>query len=526
MDQLSSLNHLLEVAIGVSEFESRLELSITAGEAQKIAFEGLNSWLNEGIVTLSIDGDNCYEWGELNGALEDLPCLIVLQKAPFIEQKWSGEPETEQFVFFTTDGFLDWLAQHSSPFSANHPLYRQKKTLIRLYDLDTAHEGEFLSVVPLNYTEQLNSAPSNDLPCDEDIRSLVHFVSKESLNVDPSRFRLPDSAMDIECLRPLFLSYEKLLASCLVEDFYSIDRVVVAGIKRLTLRLCAEEAADLDKLTILEEAVRWVYAERSETRLLLLMDRISLDLPTEQALIPSIYSHLDQALEQASYRYEFVIKDRKEAHSKELSDLQKDIKTATDGYSKSANDLVTGLLRDALSSIFLLSVGLFSKFVGNAELLDERFTGWLFKGLCAYLVVSIVVRTSIGWKGLTLSLQDLKYWKNVTRNHMSRDEFDNHIHERTQPYKKLYIVSASVVALIYAALVVFVLYMPTLFSTASKNEGLGSSREKRIEVQAPFSESSELSDPSPSIKVKTKLSTPAEVPSSDADSIGREEKGG
>ena len=486
MDQLSSLQSLIEASTQISEFEGRLELSITAGAAQEIACEGLNRWLQEGVITLSIDGDNCDKWEELSDALEDLQCWVVLQKASFIKQRWSCESETEQFVFFTTDGFMKWLDQHASPFSASHPLYKQKKTLIRLNDLDSAQEGEFLSVVPLDYAEQLTSAPGNDLPCDEDIRSLVHFVSKESLNVDPSRFRLPDSAMDIECLRPIFWCYEKLLVSCLVEDFYSIDRVVVAGIKRLTLRLCAEETADLEKLIALEQAVRWVYAERPETRLLLLMDRISLDLPTEQALIPSIYSHLDQALEQARYRYEFVIKDRKEAHSKELSDLQKDIKTATDGYSRSANDLVTGLLRDALSSIFLLSIGLFSKFIGNTDLLDERFMGWLFKGLCVYLIVSIAVRAVVGWKGLALSLQDLKYWKNVTRNHMSCDEFDSHINKRTKPYRRLYIYSAFAVTLIYfalVALVAFVLHMPTYFTTSSQAEGVGTSEEKLTKEQ-------------------------------------------
>ena len=263
MDQLNSLQSLIEASTKISEFEGWLELSITAGAAQEIACEGLNRWLQEGVITLSIDGDNCDKWEELSDALEDLQCWVVLQKAPFIKQRWSCESETEQFVFFTTDGFMKWLAQHASPFSASHPLYRQKKTLIRLNDLDSAQEGEFLSVVPLDYAEQLTSAPGNDLPCDEDIRSLVHFVSKESLNVDPSRFRLPDSAMDIECLRPIFWYYEQLLVSCLVEEFYSIDRVVVAG-KRLTLRLCAEETADLEKLIVLEQAVRWVYAEKPE----------------------------------------------------------------------------------------------------------------------------------------------------------------------------------------------------------------------------------------------------------------------
>ena len=132
-----------------------------------------------------------------------------------------------------------------------------------------------------------------------------------------------------------------------------------------------------------------------------------------------------------------------------------------------------------LCRLFFCSQLAFSQgFIGNTALLDERFMGWLFKGLCVYLIVSIAVRVVVGWKGLALSLKDLKYWKHVTIHHMSSDEFDSHINKRTKPYRRLYIYSAFAVTLIYFALVAFVLYMPT-----HQAEGVGTSEEKLTKEQ-------------------------------------------
>lgn len=144
------------------------------------------------------------------------------------------------------------------------------------------------------------------------------------------------------------------------------------------------------------------------------MDRVSLDLIDNTSLIPSIYAHLANALEQAKDKYEFVIKDRKEAHAKELSDFQKDIKSATDGYSKSTNDLVSGLFKDALSAIFFLAIMLFSRLIGKEELLDSENVHWLFQTIAGYLIASPLIRIYFERQSLILALSDLSHWKNTT----------------------------------------------------------------------------------------------------------------
>jgi hypothetical protein len=221
---------------------------------------------------------------------------------------------------------------------------------------------------------------------------------------------------------------------------------------------------DLSKLAILESVVSWVYEERIQVRLLLLMDRLSLDLADNTSFIPSIYTHLANALEQAKDKYEFVIKDRKEAHAKEVSDFQKDIKLATDGYSKSTNDLVSGLFKDALSAIFFLAIMLFSRLIGKEELLDSENVYWLFRILAGYLLATPLIRIYFERQSLKLALGDLSHWKDTTRNHISHKDVSKLIDSRTAPYKGLYRKAMALVILSSIGLSIFAWNIPSILN--------------------------------------------------------------
>ena len=465
---LTALEKLTSVGRTV-ELEDRIEFSFSANQLN-VNHCNLQELLDSGTAVLAIDGDREDKWGEIAFA-QNAQCTVNLIKNLFIESVIGHVDDASNFFFLSLRAFEEWVSALPSPFHAEHPFNRSDKTIIWLNGIDQVYVGACLSVVPPhNRPEVLFTGGSYDLPSDENIRAQVHILSDYSVRIEPAHFRLPDEAVEEEHLQIFFDLYQQVLVSCLVKEFYSQDKVVISGIKRIKTGLTSPGAEiKLDKILLLEDSVRWVYAERAETRLLLLMDRLSLDLPDESSLIPAIFSHLNQALEQAQWRYEFVIKDRKEAHAKELADLQKDVKAASDGYSRSANELVSGLLKDALSSIFILSIGLLSRLAGRDGFLESDLFGLLSKGLAVYLVIGVVVRVTIGYQGLSLALNDLMYWKIVTRNHMSHKEFKEHVESRTKPYKRLYCRSVVGVVAVHLVLALFVWNMPSVF-TSKKHE--------------------------------------------------------
>lgn len=471
MDDLKNLLSLLTVG-SVNELPDRVEQSLTTQDLQGLVGD-FDSFIRNQLINLFIDGEVANSWEELTGISCSIPCRLVIYKRKVIEDILKPKLDDinidniQQYLFLTLSYFSKWLENLDSPFKSSNPLYLNNKTILWVHGINKKHVGTHLLVSPLLIEEhQEYSDESLGIPEDEKIRTQVHFVSNESVKIEPSRFYLPESSLDEKVLLPIFKFYESTLACCLVKEFFNEEKVIVSGIKRVTTSLVDKLYTDVtyENINKLEEAVRWVYSERTETRLLLLMDRISLDL-TENSLIPSIYKYIDQAIEQARCRYEFVIKDRKEAHAKELSDLQKDIKTATDSYSKSATELVSGLLKDALSSIFILAIALFSRLIGNSSVLESTQIHWLFNGLAVYLLISVSVRIYLGKASLKLALRDLTYWKNASRNHMSESEFKNHIELRTKEYKCFYNKNAILVSIVYVMLSIFVVCLPNLISS-------------------------------------------------------------
>lgn len=471
MVDLESLYKIIDSLsdVELSELPDRLEITVNVGNLRDTKAD-LSSWLNQDIIGVSVDKDPVDSWKEIFEYPDNCECFINLVKSRFIEVILQPKANAGKFVFFSLNNFEEWLKRIGTPFSVEHPFNIHDRTVLWVRGVNSAQIGSKLSVVPLDdYDDYFFDTASLDLPIDEDIRSQVHVVSNSMVVINLEGFRLPDESINVEYLKPIFRQYEELLASCLVKEFYSEDRVVVSGLKRIQLSIGdGHRDVDIEDIEQLESAVRWVYQERTETRLLLLMDRLSLDLPERCNMLPNIYIHLVQALEQARSRYDFVIMDRKEAHAKELSDLQKDIKTATDNYSKTANELVSGLLKDALSSIFVLAIGLFSRLIGRDGVFESFSVKWLFYGLGLYLIMSASVRIYIGLKGLNLSLEDLKYWKDALRNHMSESEFSKIVYERTKEYKKLYNRSAFGVGVIYIVLSVAMFCVPTVLAAEDK----------------------------------------------------------
>ena len=470
MGEFDKLRKLVKLD-GAIEYSDKVVIQTIASHLQCLP-SGTDSLIQNKSLTLIIEGDHASSWDELNGINGNVKCTIQLNKNKVIDVFLRSLIKTDNTIscnlFFSIDSFEKWTKELPSPFSSEHPFYKCEKSVIWIDGLEEQACSSHLIITgtQLNLISSFEDTKST-LPNDESIRKQVHFISSESINIDPVRFSLPLKFIRTPFAKFAFINYQKLLTACLVKEFFNEDKVVISGVKRIESKLMENQThlASREEISLLEECVAWAYSSNTTAKLVLLMDRISLDV-SESGIIPSIFIHLKSAFSQASYRYEFVVKDRKEAHAKELIDLQKDIRSATESYSKSATELVSGLLKDALSAIFVIAISLFSRFIGKSITDSDIQLNVLFYGLAIYLLISVGVRVYLSSVSLSMSLKDLEYWKDTARNHMSSEEFKTHISARTSGYKTLFKYSCIAVVAIYLLLAAFVFSIPKLSAFA------------------------------------------------------------
>ncbi|MCC4275873.1 hypothetical protein [Marinomonas communis] len=427
-------------------------------------------------LKLRWEGELQDDWSEFSKIPDDANCKAIINKHDILESEVTADVEehVQKLLFLSEDFYFNWLHKATSEiFSKDSCLNKFSSTVIWLGFGNIQVQGKRLSIISMD-RQPLSIFKNNDnitIPSSADIKAQTHFVGQTETICEPLNYRLPSHVKACALTQPFYNAYEKLLCVALSKEFLGSDDIVISGIKRLNMRLVDNNhSCDLSRIKTLESVVSWVYQERTQVRLLLVMDRVSLDLVDNTFLIPSIHTHLANALEQAKDKYEFVIKDRKEAHAKELSEFQKDIKSATDSYSKSSNDLVSGLFKDALSAIFFLAIMLFSRLIGKEELLDSKNVHWLFKILACYLVVSPLIRIYFERQSLILALSDLSHWKDTTRNHISHKDINELINSRTSPYKCLYRKAMLLVIFSSIILSIFAWNVPSILNHDSASE--------------------------------------------------------
>lgn len=476
---LDIILYLKEVSAKVDEFDDRIEFTFCSSKLQDY-YRSYSDKSHFNDIVLRWESERQNDWNFLLNDLtygQELELKAIVKKNKLINSfsPKANNPEIEEYFFLKKEFFIDIFLEKvkNEPLLSSTPLYKNEKTIVWLCfsDLNVSSDKLIIKDITAGFDCDFNHSDLVSLPTNEQIKSQVHFVGQDQYTCDLSRYRLPTGTVINEFTSPFYEGYEKLLATCLVKEFVSDGKVIISGVKKLSLELSSDMAElDIANILILEEAVVWAYEERTEVRLLLLIDRISLDIPDDSFLIPSIYNHLKKAVEQAKDKYEFVIKDRKEAHAKELADLYKDIKSTTDAYSKSAGDLISSLLRDALSAIFVLAIMLFSRLIGKEDLLNGPCIHWLFVFLSVYLIFAPIVRISFEWFSLELNKKDLLAWKDTTRNHLSHRELEEIIDCRIKEHKVFYIKGAVVALALSALLAIFALFIPQILSTTSSGD--------------------------------------------------------
>ena len=444
----------------------------TIEESRRLTIEGdaLNGLSRQGIArVLDVAGDHCNSIvlfvDEQDICIEDLsdatlegyPWRIVFSKNPLAEKMRARNGE-DTLLFFSLDGFHKWLGA-IDPFS--HPQGSEpdfsNPTTIRVYGLRHGFGGQMLWVLPVN--AGLPEIPTVALPATSEVHGLIHVNAVgKSLRVCPRGFALTWGINDDDASGAMMVMSALVLSACLVQELKQVDgryEATLRGAKRVTLQLVAPNqrvtAATLNKLI---EAVSWVYGERPETRLRLVMDRLSIESQTEDTLIFCMEEHLDAALQQARDSYAFVILERKDAYHKEMRELMKDMKAQADLYAAKVRDLVASLTRDVLGILVFIGFSFIGKFdQKNLQgLLASEELSLLVKFLAGYLALSCVLQLLTHWRDASLAYKESQKWLDSLQNYTSKKDKQETFLELLNKRRNSLRVAMWVVAGFYAAL--------------------------------------------------------------------------
>lgn len=345
-----------------------------------------------------------------------------------LAQKLSLRETEESFLFLSVDGFTTWWAQ-VDPFvraSEFDPDF-QKEVTFFVHGLPEAFGGPSLWVLPLIPGAIPRTVPRR-FPEAETIHGLIHVQSERPLTVSPNGFALTWGAIDGQVAAAVVQKSAAVLAACLVQELKCVGGkyvVTIRGTKRLTTLLTAEDdAVSVELVTQLQHAVEWIYEERQETRLGLLMDRLSIDMQVPQSLLDGMHHFLVVALQQARDSYAFVILERKDAYHKEMREIMKDMKSQADLYASKVRDLVGALTRDILGVLVFVGFSFLGKFDPKnlSALLASSELALLLKFLAGYLLLSCVLQIAVHWRDSNLSYAESSRWLNVLQHYTSRTD--------------------------------------------------------------------------------------------------------
>ena len=356
---------------------------------------------------------------------------IILNKESYLNQIMDDN-DTHIIWFLKQSSFETWSSE-IVPFATENNLFKDHHaTKILVSDLDVSFGGPLLAIdsvneerIPENWPRQTNSLS------EDDIKRQVHVLSHSDGYLSPNPFLLDWGDLNSKASERFRYISGLVLCSCITQEFYSPDKVVLKGARRIELALTKPEdmMPNIKELDIVLEAVRWLYEERVEVRAALISDRLSLDISDTETLLSGVSKYIKEALKQSKEQYEFVIQERKEAYYKELRDVLKDVQSQAALFSQKARNIMNSLLRDVLAALLFISIGLFSRVGRTQEVLSSAEADLLFKALAVYLVVSLALQVIIHLSDLYLANRELNYWVDATRTQISKSDIKRHLNK-------------------------------------------------------------------------------------------------
>ena len=402
---------------------------------------------------------------------------LTLNKHALIDKTKSDQGNFN--FFLTTKSCNEWFSK-IDPFEEQSPIFVYQPLCIYINDLLELIGNKQLCFLPTE-NGTVESLPTNvALPDTEKLRETIHFISNKSIYLSPRSFTTNDTATSNDLMVSFLNHASTVFACCIVNEYYTNEKVVIDGIRRIPLTLCLkEDTTDFALYKRLSELVVWIYEDRATTRRKLFNDRLTLDINEGTSLLNNLNIFSDKALEQARGRYSFVITERKDAYVKELKDLLKDLRGQSDLYSQKIRTLLSNFLRDVLASIVLIGFTIFTKFSDNLSLDKHQLLVYVFGALGVYYLVSIVMQTTIDIIDIQITSGELRYWKKASSELLPEKEFDQHYTSSLKSRRRSLRWVYPIIALLYVGISVACFVYPRKFESLIITDKANSSRLKK-----------------------------------------------
>ncbi|HDL7687539.1 TPA: hypothetical protein PXP22_002119 [Yersinia enterocolitica] len=400
-------------------------------------------------------------------------CIVVSKKpiADLLAQRSDNVSSEANVVFLSEARALDWVNKIDPFAEVNSQLEPDFKTntTIWVHKLSEASGGDVISIIPAdgNFVRGLDRTIAT-LPETTEVSELVHINSDEYLQIKPKTFILTWGACHTDiALAFSLIAIRNLVASICYElkkengQYYACFK----GTKKLTVNLSEKALVDILKLhDELIKTVSWVYRERAETRLQLVMDRLSLDIISTNDFYSELTENISTALQQSQDSYAFVILDRKDAYHKEIRELLKDMRSQADMYASKVRDLVSNITRDVLGILAFVGYSFLGKFDNKNidQLLASHELSLLVKFLSGYLILSCVLQVIIHSRDAFLTLNESEKWLKVLQRYTSREENQESFLLPIRKRRRTLFISLGVMVSIYIVLALTMWFLPTI----------------------------------------------------------------
>ena len=454
-------------AISKNREESWASLSLS-GQYQQQYSKTIFSELHEVFVAFGKEGCITYKIGNSTLSVDELQNMLVegtRWSLNINKQSFMGNGDEICNFFYDLADFKQW-AEQTDPFSNSNPFNIHKCKVI-VNELSSSFGGPNFLV-----SGNVGDIPNNkQLVYNHDyLKSVLRQFTDAKKEIQPEKHYVSFGEVN-DYSTPFFRNSLKCLSVALCNELYE-DKVVLRGLRRLEFDLGSPKYDNgllVQGQASLCEAFCWIYDEdsRYELRHKLLMDRLTLDMPIKQSYYEGVVALVDHAFRQAKERYNYAFLERSDEHQRELQQFLKELQGLCDSYSNKVRSLLSNFLRDALAGFLTVAITIFAQ-VGDLEKLDSgKVLKYIFCVYGVYLLVSCVFQTIVDWKDLKLSEKEIDYWKTVSREYMSGEDFDSHKKETIDKRKKWAIRQYVYMGILYVMLAFFSFNMPILWNRLS-----------------------------------------------------------
>lgn len=456
-------------AISKNREESWASLSLS-GQYHKQYGKTIFSELHAVFVGFGKEGCITYKIGKATLSIDELHDSLVDGAQWFLninKQSFMGGGNEICNFFYDLAAFKHW-AEQTDPFSSSNP-FNNHACKIVVNGLQSSFVGPnfFVSSKMDDILNEKKLEYNHDY-----LKSVLRQFTKSKKEICPEKHYVSFGEVNDYSL-PFYRNSLKCLSIALCDELYE-DKIVLRGLRRLEFDLGIPKFDNVQMIQAQESLIKafcWIYDDdsRYELRHKLLMDRLTLDMPIKQSYYEGVVALVDHALQQAKERYNYAFLERSDEHQRELQQFLKELQELCDSYSTKVRSLLSNFLRDALAGFLTVSITIFAQ-VGDLEKLDTgKVLTYIFSVYGVYLLISCLVQTIVDWKDLNLSESEIDYWKKVSREYMSGEDFDNHKKGTIEKRKKWAIRQYVCMGILYVLLAVFSFCVPSLWNRLSSS---------------------------------------------------------